>query len=177
MVAVSANVSGASSFGISPDNVFGFWDWVGGRYSVTSAVGVLPLSLQYGFAVVRQFLDGAASVDRHWRTAPLEANLPVLMGLLGVWNSTFLERSTRAILPYAQALLRFPAHVQQLDMESNGKRVALDGRCVLVGVIASSPPPRLRAHRCPRSPACCRSRRARSTLASRAPTDSTRSTS
>mmetsp|Transcript_7208 Transcript_7208/g.25754 ORF Transcript_7208/g.25754 Transcript_7208/m.25754 type:complete len:563 (-) Transcript_7208:196-1884(-) len=130
MIAVSANVPGATAFGIAEENVFGFWDWVGGRYSVCSAVGVCPLALQYGFDVVAEFLAGAASVDQHLLTAPLRENLPVLMGLLGVWNSSFLGYGSRALLPYAQALLRFPAHIQQVDMESNGKRVTVDGRVV-----------------------------------------------
>lgn len=127
IVACSANVAGAQAFGIKAENVFGFWDWVGGRYSVCSAIGVLPLSLQYGTPVVRAFLDGAAAMDAHFTTAPMEQNLPVIMGLTSVWNSTFLGFASRALLPYSQALLRFPAHIQQVDMESNGKRVALDG--------------------------------------------------
>jgi glucose-6-phosphate isomerase len=115
------------AFGIQPENVFGFWDWVGGRYSVCSAVGVLPLALQYGMPTVRRFLAGAHSMDKHFLEAPLRGNLPVIMGLLGVWNSTFLGYSSRAILPYAQALVRFAAHIQQVDMESNGKRVSAEG--------------------------------------------------
>lgn len=126
-IAVSASVDLATKFGIDTDNVFPFWDWVGGRYSVCSAVGVMPLSLQYGFPVVQQFLAGAHSMDEHFFGAPLRDNLPVILGLLGVWNSTFLNYSARAILPYAQPLLRFPAHIQQVDMESNGKRVGMDG--------------------------------------------------
>lgn len=127
MVAVSTNLKGVADFGIDPQNAFGFWDWVGGRYSVCSAVGVLPLSLQYGFDVVSDFLAGAHDIDEHFRTAPYEQNLPVVMGLLGVWNSTFLGYSTRALLPYQQALLKLAPHIQQVDMESNGKRVRLDG--------------------------------------------------
>lgn len=114
-------------FGIAPDNVFGFWDWVGGRYSVCSAVGVLPLALQYGSSVVQAFLAGAHDMDTHFFESPLRTNLPVLLGLLGLWNSSFLGHPARAILPYAQALVRFAAHIQQVDMESNGKRVAVDG--------------------------------------------------
>ena len=95
--------------------------------SVCSAIGVLPLSLQYGTEVVRRFLDGAADMDAHFTSAPMGENLPVIMGLTSVWNSTFLGFASRALLPYSQALLRFPAHIQQVDMESNGKRVALDG--------------------------------------------------
>jgi glucose-6-phosphate isomerase len=127
MIAVSANVPAANKFGVESANVFGFWDWVGGRYSVCSAVGVVPLALQYGPQVVQSFLDGAHAMDKHFMEAPMERNLPVLMGLMGVWNSTFLDLPVRALLPYSQALLRFPAHIQQVDMESNGKRVALDG--------------------------------------------------
>lgn len=127
MVAVSSAIPKAVDFGISAENVFGFWDWVGGRYSVCSAVGILPLSLQYGTPVVKNFLAGAHNMDTHFLDAPLRVNFPVLLGLLGVWNATFLGHAARAILPYAQALVRFPAHIQQLDMESNGKRVAKDG--------------------------------------------------
>lgn len=128
VAAVSTALPLVAAFGIAPDNVFGFWDWVGGRYSVTSAVGVLPLSLVYGPAVVDDFLAGAAELDEHFTTAPLEANLPVTLGLLGVWNATFLGHATRALLPYSQALLRLPAHIQQVSMESNGKRVDVEGR-------------------------------------------------
>lgn len=127
MVAVSSAIPRVVEFGIRAENIFGFWDWVGGRYSVCSAVGVLPLALQYGMPVVRQFLAGAHSMDSHFFEAPPRSNLPMLLGLLGVWNSTFLGYSTRAILPYSQALMRFPAHIQQVDMESNGKRVSIDG--------------------------------------------------
>ncbi|GMH77466.1 hypothetical protein TrRE_jg9337, partial [Triparma retinervis] len=108
-------------------NVFGFWDWVGGRYSVCSAVGVVPLSLQYGFPVMEAFLKGANNVDEHFFNAPLRSNIPVILGLLGVWNSTFMGYSTRCLLPYSQALKRLPAHIQQVDMESNGKSVSMDG--------------------------------------------------
>ena len=128
MVAVSTNLKDVEAFGIDPKNAFGFWDWVGGRYSVCSAVGVVPLALQYGFAVVERFLAGARSIDQHLLKAPLEKNLPVLMGLFGVWNSSFLGHHTRALLPYCQALLKLAPHIQQVDMESNGKRVALDGQ-------------------------------------------------
>ncbi|MFW5830065.1 MAG: glucose-6-phosphate isomerase [Planctomycetota bacterium] len=128
MVAVSTNLEAVAEFGIDPDNAFGFWDWVGGRYSVCSAVGVLPLGLQYGFKQVRAFLDGARSIDQHFLKAPLRKNLPVLLGLFGVWNATFLGRPSRALLPYCQALLKFAPHIQQVDMESNGKRVDVDGR-------------------------------------------------
>eukprot|EP00386_Alphamonas_edax_P007141 GDKI01023592.1.p1 GENE.GDKI01023592.1~~GDKI01023592.1.p1 ORF type:complete len:556 (-),score=224.41 GDKI01023592.1:297-1964(-) len=127
MVAVSTNLAETNAFGINPDNVFGFWDWVGGRFSVTSAVGVLPLALHFGWPIVQKFLDGAHAMDQHFLTAPLEHNIPVLMGLLGIWNSTFLGHECCAILPYCQALLRFAAHMQQVSMESNGKAVTMDG--------------------------------------------------
>jgi glucose-6-phosphate isomerase len=127
VAAVSTALPLVAAFGIAPENVFGFWDWVGGRYSVTSAVGVLPLALAHGPAVVDAFLAGAAEMDAHFAAAPLEANLPVTLGLLGVWNATFLGHATRALLPYSQALLRLPAHIQQVDMESNGKRVDAAG--------------------------------------------------
>lgn len=102
MVAVSTNVDLVEKFGIDPKNTFGFWDWVGGRYSVCSAVGILPLSLQYGFDIMEQFLKGANDMDDHFASAPFEENLPVLLGLLSVWNVSFLGHSTRAILPYCQ---------------------------------------------------------------------------
>ena len=127
MVAVSTNLEAVEAFGIDPRNAFGFWDWVGGRYSVCSAVGVLPLALHYGFAPIRAFLDGAAAMDQHFAKAKPEANLPILLGLYGVWNASFLLRGTRALLPYCQALHKFSAHIQQVDMESNGKGVGLDG--------------------------------------------------
>lgn len=127
MIAVSTAIAKAVDFGINADNVFGFWDWVGGRYSVCSAVGVLPLALQYGYPVVEQFLAGAHNMDTHFLEADMSKNLPVLLGLLGVWNASFMGYNSRAILPYAQALVRFAAHIQQVDMESNGKRVSNDG--------------------------------------------------
>jgi glucose-6-phosphate isomerase len=127
IVAVSTAREKVVAFGIDPANMFGFWDWVGGRFSVCSAVGVLPLSLQYSYEVVSDFLNGAHNIDEHFFDAPLRENIPVLLGLLGVWNSTFMGYSCRALLPYSQALKRFPAHIQQVDMESNGKRVAIDG--------------------------------------------------
>lgn len=93
MCAVSTNITAATAFGIDKDNIFGFWDWVGGRYSVNSAVGLLPLSLHYGYEVMEDFLRGAHEMDLHAREAPLDRNIPVLLGLIGVWNSTFLEYS------------------------------------------------------------------------------------
>jgi len=125
--AISTAISKATEFGIDDANIFGFWDWVGGRFSVCSAVGLVPLSLQYSSQVMSSFLDGAHEMDEHFFDAPLRDNIPVILGLIGVWNSTFMGYSTRALLPYSQALKRFPAHIQQVDMESNGKRVGIDG--------------------------------------------------
>lgn len=115
-------------FGIDTDKYFfRFWDWVGGRYSVCSAAGAVPISLLYGFDLFEKFLRGAQSVDEHFTSAPLEKNIPVIMGLLGVWNMSFLKYKSRTTLPYAEALLKLPAHIQQLDMESNGKYVTKHG--------------------------------------------------
>lgn len=119
--------SPTAQLGIPKYNVFKTWDWVIGRYSVCSAAGLLPLSLQYSYPIMEEFLNGAHDMDEHFFKAPLRDNIPVLLGLLGVWNSTFMGYSARAVLPYSEALRRFPAHVQLVDMESNGKRVALDG--------------------------------------------------
>nr|BAB17646.1 cytosolic phosphoglucose isomerase [Arabidopsis thaliana] len=127
MVAVSTNLALVEKFGIDPNNAFAFWDWVGGRYSVCSAVGVLPLSLQYGFSMVEKFLKGASSIDQHFQSTPFEKNIPVLLGLLSVWNVSFLGYPARAILPYSQALEKFAPHIQQVSMESNGKGVSIDG--------------------------------------------------
>eukprot|EP00877_Chromochloris_zofingiensis_P013262 jgi/Chrzof1/818/Cz01g30020.t1 len=127
MVAVSTNLKLVKEFGIDPENAFGFWDWVGGRYSVCSAVGVLPLSIQYGFDIVEQFLAGANSIDDHFLNSPLEQNLPVVMGLMSVWNISFLGYPARAILPYCQALSKLAPHIQQVSMESNGKGVDING--------------------------------------------------
>jgi len=131
VVAVSTNDALVKEFGIEPSDMFGFWEWVGGRYSVSSAVGVLPLALQYGFPVVERFLAGLRDMDRHFRSAPADRNIPMLMGLASVWNVSFLGHSVRAILPYQEALGKLPAHVQQLSMESNGKGVAIDGSPLL----------------------------------------------
>ncbi len=124
--AVSTALDKTADFGIDPERVFGFWDWVGGRYSVWGAVG---LSLMIGIGPKRfaEFLDGAHAMDRHFATAPLPRNMPVLLGLVGIWHRNFCGYPTRAILPYDQRLLRLPAYLQQLDMESNGKSVTLDG--------------------------------------------------
>ena len=126
-VAVSTNHEAVSEFGIDADNVFGFWDWVGGRYSLWSAVG-LSIAVALGFERFRALLDGAAAMDAHFRDAPFERNLPVLMALIAVWNRNFLKLGTQVIAPYREALARLPAWLQQLEMESNGKRVGRDGR-------------------------------------------------
>ncbi|GAA0887182.1 glucose-6-phosphate isomerase [Rhodanobacter soli] len=128
-VAVSTNAAEVAKFGIDTANMFGFWDWVGGRYSMDSAIG-LSTMLAIGPAHFRELLAGFHAMDEHFRHAPLERNLPVLMGLLGIWNSNFLDAATVAVLPYEQYLKRFPAYLQQLTMESNGKRVTLDGSAV-----------------------------------------------
>lgn len=126
MVAVSTNVDEAQAFGIDPDNVFGFWDWVGGRYSLDSAIG-LSLMIAIGADRFAQMLAGMRAVDEHLAHSPLERNVPVLMALVGVWNNEMLGAESLAVLPYSHELSRFPAYLQQLDMESNGKRVRLDG--------------------------------------------------
>merc|ERR1719361_778164 len=127
VISCSANTDLAVKFGIQEDNVFGFWDWVGGRYSVCSAVGVVPLSLHFGFDQVQKFLDGCRNMDQHFLSASVEENLPITLALCGLWNSSFLNLGVRGVIPYCEALSRFAAHVQQLDMESNGKRVKTDG--------------------------------------------------
>ena len=129
MAAVSTNVEGAGEFGIAESRVFGFWDWVGGRYSVWSAIG-LPVAIGVGADSFRAFLDGAADMDRHFREAPLAKNLPVLLALIGIWRRNAMGWPTVALIPYDQRLERFPAYVQQLDMESNGKRTTRDGGAV-----------------------------------------------
>jgi glucose-6-phosphate isomerase len=125
-VAVSTNAEKVAAFGIDTDNMFGFWDWVGGRYSMTSAVG-LSTMIAIGPAGFRDMLDGFHAMDEHFRTAPFERNLPVLLGLLTVWYADFFGAETLAVLPYDQYLKRFPAYLQQLTMESNGKSVTLGG--------------------------------------------------
>jgi len=125
-VAVSTNAEKVSAFGIDTDNMFGFWDWVGGRYSMDSAIG-LSTMLAIGAENFRAMLDGFHQMDEHYRTAPLSENVPVLMGLLSVWYANFFEAHTVAVLPYENYLKRFPAYLQQLTMESNGKSVTLDG--------------------------------------------------
>jgi glucose-6-phosphate isomerase len=128
-VAVSTNAAEVAKFGIDPANMFGFWDWVGGRYSMDSAIG-LSTMLAVGPEHFRAMLGGFRELDEHFRTAPFARNLPVLLGLLAVWYNDFFGAETLAVLPYEQYLKRFPAYLQQLAMESNGKRVTLDGRPV-----------------------------------------------
>jgi glucose-6-phosphate isomerase len=125
-VAVSTNAAEVAKFGIDTANMFGFWDWIGGRYSMDSAIG-LSTMLAIGPDNFRAMLDGFHQMDEHFRSAPFQQNLPVLMGLLGLWYSDFFGAETVAVLPYEQYLKRFPAYLQQLTMESNGKHVTLDG--------------------------------------------------
>ncbi len=150
-VAVSTALDKVADFGIDPDNAFGFWDWVGGRYSIDSAIGT-SLVVAIGPERFEEFLRGFHKLDEHFRTTALGRNVPVIMGMLNVWYTNFLGAQTHAVLPYSQLLHRFPAYLQQLTMESNGKGVRWDG--------SPSPP----------TPA-------RSSGASRAPTASTPSTS
>ena len=126
-VAVSTSREEVAKFGIAPDNVFEFWDWVGGRFSVWSAIG-LPLALAVGFDNFEAFLAGAHAMDRHFFEAPPTRNLPAVLALLGIWNTNFLGAETQAVLPYSQSLEQLPRYLQQLEMESNGKRVGRDGR-------------------------------------------------
>jgi glucose-6-phosphate isomerase len=128
-VAVSTNTDAVSDFGIDPKNMFEFWDWVGGRYSLWSAIG-LPIVLSIGMDRFEELLTGAHRVDEHFRTTPLEKNIPVIMGLLGIWYNNFFGAETHAILPYDQYMYRFPAYFQQGDMESNGKGVTKKGEKV-----------------------------------------------
>lgn len=128
-VALSTNADAVSAFGIDPVNMFEFWDWVGGRYSLCSAIG-LSIALYIGMDAFEELLAGAHAMDEHFRTAPLEQNMPVILALLGIWYINFFGTETHAILPYDQYLLRFPAYFQQGDMESNGKSVTRDGKTV-----------------------------------------------
>lgn len=127
--AVSTNIEAGGAFGISEERIFGFWDWVGGRYSIWAAIG-LPVAITVGYDNFAAFLKGAAAMDRHFRDQPIEKNLPVIMGLLGVWYRNAWGFATQAVLPYDQRLSRFAAYLQQQDMESNGKSVRLDGQSV-----------------------------------------------
>ncbi len=129
MVAVSSNTGGAAEFGIEESRVFGFWDWVGGRYSIWSAIG-LPVAIGIGAEKFRAFLAGAAAMDDHFINTPFEKNLPVILALLGVWRRNAMGWPTVALIPYDQRLERFPAYTQQLDMESNGKRITRQGEPV-----------------------------------------------
>ncbi|MFI0449978.1 glucose-6-phosphate isomerase [Actinomadura sp. 6N118] len=129
-VAVSTNAQRVADFGIDTDNMFGFWDWVGGRYSFDGAIG-LSLMIAIGADRFREMLAGFHAMDEHFRTAPFEQNMPVLMGMLGIWYNDFFGAQTRAVLPYSQRLARFPAYLQQLTMESNGKSVRADGAPVV----------------------------------------------
>jgi len=126
-VAVSTALDKVAAFGIDTDNAFGFWDWVGGRYSLWSAIG-LPIILAVGYDKFEELLRGAQSMDNHFKTAPIETNIPMILGLIGVWYRNVLGASSQAILPYDQHLSRLPAYLQQADMESNGKSVTRDGK-------------------------------------------------
>ncbi len=128
-VAVSTNAAEVARFGIDTANMFAFWDWVGGRFSLWSAIG-LPIALSIGMDRFEEMLDGAHAMDRHFRDAPPEGNLPLTLALVGVWNTNLLGAAAQAVLPYDQGLARFPAYLQQAEMESNGKSVARDGRRV-----------------------------------------------
>lgn len=126
LAALSTNAQATSAFGIPADHVFGFWDYVGGRYSIWSAIG-LPLALAIGADNFKAFLAGARTMDEHFTKAPLADNLPIILGLIGIWRRNGLGLSAHAVIPYEERLSRFPAYLQQLDMESNGKRVRMDG--------------------------------------------------
>ena len=128
-VAVSTNTKGVTEFGIAPENMFGFWDWVGGRYSMESAIGLSTL-IAVGAEHYQAMLAGSHAMDVHFRDAPVDKSMPALLGLLSVWNNNFLGAATLAVLPYDQYLKRLPAYLQQLTMESNGKHVTQDGRRV-----------------------------------------------
>lgn len=141
MAAVSTNAPATFEFGIEANRVFGFWDWVGGRYSIWSSVG-LPLAIAIGEAAFRAFLQGAREMDQHFCKAPLSQNLPVLLGLIGVWRRNAMGCAVTAVVPYAERLARLPAFLQQLEMESNGKQVGLSGEPVsrpTAGVIFGEP--------------------------------------
>ena len=128
-VALSTNETGVVEFGINPDNMFEFWDWVGGRYSLWSAIGI-SIALSIGMDRFEELLSGAFKVDEHFRTTPFEENIPVIMGLLGIWYNNFFDAHSHAILPYDQYMSRFPAYFQQGDMESNGKSITKNGEWV-----------------------------------------------
>jgi len=128
-VAVTANKRAAAEFGILEENMFEFWDWVGGRYSLWSAIG-LPIALYLGMDHFEEFLDGAHAMDMHFKSAPLEKNMPVILALLGVWYNNFFDAQSHAVMAYNQYLRRLPAYLQQLDMESNGKTISREGKRV-----------------------------------------------
>ncbi|MCK5892905.1 MAG: glucose-6-phosphate isomerase [Endozoicomonadaceae bacterium] len=128
-IAVSNNIEKATRFGIDPENIFPLWDWVGGRYSLWSAIGMI-IPLLTSFTVFEQLLRGAHSMDEHFRVAPAEKNMPVIMALLGIWYSNYFGAQSHSVLPYASDLESFPSHLQQMDMESNGKRVTVNGQPV-----------------------------------------------
>jgi len=129
--AVSTNLPGTQNFGISDDRVFKFWDWVGGRFSVSSAIGVLSLSIIFGFETVQEFLSGMRNIDQQFFTEKdIRKNVPVMVGLIGFFNTTIENYSSKAILPYCQGLRDFSAHIQQVSMESNGKQVKIDGSLI-----------------------------------------------
>ncbi len=125
-IAISANIQEATKFGVSSDHIFELWDWVGGRYSLWSAIG-MPIAIAIGMDRFEELLQGAHEMDEHFRTTPLEKNLPVIMAMLGIWYNNFFGSDTHAIIPYDQYLKKLPAYLQQLDMESNGKRVDREG--------------------------------------------------
>ena len=127
--ALSTNIEAVKAFGVSESRVFGFWDWVGGRYSFWSAIG-LSLMISFGSDVFDRLLNGAREMDQHFRDAPPESNIPVLMALLGIWYRNGFNLQTLAVLPYEQRLHRFPAYLQPMEMESNGKRVDRNGQAV-----------------------------------------------
>ncbi|RJE75878.1 glucose-6-phosphate isomerase [Pseudoalteromonas sp. MSK9-3] len=128
-VAVSTNLEKTRAFGIADENVFTMWDWVGGRFSLWSAIG-LPIALYLGFEAFSEILEGAFEIDEHFKNAPTQKNIPLIMGLLSVWNTSFLGHKAQAVLPYDQALHMLPAYLQQGEMESNGKSVSFDGKMV-----------------------------------------------
>ena len=128
-IALSTNASAVRAFGIAPENMFEFWDWVGGRYSLWSSIG-MSIALQAGFSNFEKLLRGAHAMDEHFRDAPMRQNMPVMLALVGVWNRNFMGAASHAVLPYDQHLHRLPAYLQQADMESNGKRVTRDGKPV-----------------------------------------------
>lgn len=129
MIALSTNATDVAGFGIDTDNMFPFWDWVGGRFSVWSAIG-MPIALAYGFDVFRRFLNGARAMDAHFRTQSSDHNLPIMLALWGIWNRNFMDRPALAVLPYAQNLSLMANFLQQLDMESNGKSVNREGEFI-----------------------------------------------